>query len=60
MKIMSFNVRGLGKRMKRNEVKRMIRSNGIEMCCIQETKMEKIEDRIGREIWGDKDCEWAY
>ncbi|KAL8503591.1 hypothetical protein ACS0TY_022358 [Phlomoides rotata] len=57
---MSFNARELGKRIKRNEIRRLSRSNGIEMCCIQETKMEKIEDRIGGEIWGDKDYEWVY
>ncbi|KAL8507818.1 hypothetical protein ACS0TY_018376 [Phlomoides rotata] len=60
MKVMSFNVRGLGKRIKRNEIRSLIRSNGIEMCCIQETKMEKIDIRLGRELWGDKDCEWVY
>ncbi|KAL8502292.1 hypothetical protein ACS0TY_021430 [Phlomoides rotata] len=37
--------------MKRYEIKKMIRDNGIEMCCIQETKLEKIENWIGNELW---------
>ncbi|KAL8535598.1 hypothetical protein ACS0TY_011287 [Phlomoides rotata] len=57
---MIFNIRGLGKRMKRNEIRGLIRSYGIEICCIQETKLEKFDDRLGRNIWEDNDCEWAY
>ncbi|KAL8493332.1 hypothetical protein ACS0TY_024521 [Phlomoides rotata] len=60
MKVMSFNVRGLGKKMKRKEIRRMIHNNGIEMCCIQETKMEKTESWIGRELWGRSNYDWVY
>ncbi|KAL8495330.1 hypothetical protein ACS0TY_019475 [Phlomoides rotata] len=57
---MSFNVRGLGKRMKRSEIRRMISKNGIEICCIQESKMEIMESRVGTELWPDKVFDWAW
>ncbi|KAL8457740.1 hypothetical protein ACS0TY_035560 [Phlomoides rotata] len=57
---MSFNVRGLGKSMKRKEIKRMINSNGIDMCCIQETKLEKLEKMIWGELWPNLDFDWAW
>ncbi|KAL8479590.1 hypothetical protein ACS0TY_026473 [Phlomoides rotata] len=48
-------MRGLGKMMKRNDIK-----NGNDMYCIQESKIEKIEDNIGRDIWFDSDFDWAW
>ncbi|KAL8530707.1 hypothetical protein ACS0TY_007661 [Phlomoides rotata] len=60
MKVMTFNVRGLGKRMKRKEVKSIIKNNDMDLCCIQETKLEKLESRIGYEIWPGNDFDWAW
>ncbi|KAL8487745.1 hypothetical protein ACS0TY_024176 [Phlomoides rotata] len=60
MKIISYNVRGMGKKMKISEIKQMIQRNSIDMCCIQESKMEKFEDRIGREIWVDNNFDLAW
>ncbi|KAL8463104.1 hypothetical protein ACS0TY_033938 [Phlomoides rotata] len=57
---MTFNVRGLGRRMKRQEVRRIIKKNGMDMCCLQETKLEYVDDRIGFEIWPGKEFEWAW
>ncbi|KAL8555299.1 hypothetical protein ACS0TY_003198 [Phlomoides rotata] len=41
----------LGKRMKRKEINRIITLNGMDMCCIQETKLEKLGNRVGHELW---------
>ncbi|KAL8531891.1 hypothetical protein ACS0TY_008480 [Phlomoides rotata] len=60
MKVMSFNVRGLGKRIKRKDIKQMIIQNGIDMCCIQESKMEEINENIGQELWFDNEFDWAW
>lgn len=60
MKILSFNVRGLGKRAKRREIREMLKKFKIEFCCIQETKLEKIGDRICRGLCGDQNFGWAY
>ncbi|KAL8473622.1 hypothetical protein ACS0TY_030457 [Phlomoides rotata] len=60
MKVMSFNVRGLGNKIKRNGIKQMIYQNRIDMCCIQESKIEKMEENIGREMWFDREFDWAW
>ncbi|KAL8490614.1 hypothetical protein ACS0TY_022568 [Phlomoides rotata] len=57
---MTFNVRGLGKRMKRQEVRRIIKTNGIDMCCLQETKMEQMEHMSGGDLWPDREFEWVW
>lgn len=59
MKILSYNIRGLGKRAKRREVREMVKKHRIEFCCIQETKMSNMRDKICKSLWGDKNCEWA-
>lgn len=46
MKIFSFNVRGLGKKAKRKEIKEMLKKHRIDFCCIQETKMERMGNKI--------------
>ncbi|KAL8529725.1 hypothetical protein ACS0TY_006967 [Phlomoides rotata] len=57
---MSFNIRGAGKIIKRNEIRSLVCSYGIDMCCVQETKLEKFDVKLGRSLWGNNDCEWAY
>lgn len=52
MKILSFNIRGAGSRIKRKEAQDIIRSQGIDFCCLQETKIEAMNDRTVRLIWG--------
>ncbi|KAL8521151.1 hypothetical protein ACS0TY_011630 [Phlomoides rotata] len=42
MKILSYNVRGLGKKAKRREVRDIIKKQKIDLCCIQETKLEEV------------------
>ncbi|KAL8547386.1 hypothetical protein ACS0TY_006928 [Phlomoides rotata] len=58
--VMSFNIRGAGKIIKRNEIRSLVCSYGIDMCCVQETKLEKFDVKLGRSLWGNNDCEWAY
>ncbi|KAL8463824.1 hypothetical protein ACS0TY_033680 [Phlomoides rotata] len=60
MKVMSFNVRGLGQRMKRKDVKQMIIQNKIDICCIQESKLEKTEQIIRRELWYNSNFDWVW
>ncbi|KAL8535903.1 hypothetical protein ACS0TY_011522 [Phlomoides rotata] len=38
----------------------MITQNGIDMYCIQESKLEEINDSLGRELWFDKEFDWAW
>lgn len=59
MKIMSFNIRGLGSRVKKTEVNNSIRSHKIDICCLQKTKLENLNEQICRETWGTKNFGWA-
>lgn len=59
MKLLSFNIRGAGSRIKRKQAQDIIRSQGIDFCCLQETKIEAMSDRIVRLIWGGDNVGWA-
>lgn len=59
MKMLSFNIRGLGTNVKRREVRELINKKKINICCIQETKMQKMENRLCRVIWGNNAFDWA-
>ncbi|KAL8557052.1 hypothetical protein ACS0TY_004501 [Phlomoides rotata] len=50
----SFNVRGLGKKAKRREIREMIAKYRIEFCCLQEIKLELMEDSICTSVWGGR------
>lgn len=43
MRIGTYNIRGLGGRLKKTEIRNFIRSEMLEFICIQETKMEKVD-----------------
>ncbi|KAL8483095.1 hypothetical protein ACS0TY_025954 [Phlomoides rotata] len=43
MKIMSFNVRGLGKKMKRNDIKQMISKMGTICTVFRNPKLRKLK-----------------
>ncbi|KAL8510739.1 hypothetical protein ACS0TY_017524 [Phlomoides rotata] len=60
MKVLSFNVRGLRKKMKRSEIRRMINLNDIDICCLQETKTEHMENKVGNELWPNKEFDWTW
>ena len=55
MKIISWNVRGLGSFKKRREVRQLVREKNPFILCIQETKLAIIDDFVCKAIWGD-DC----
>lgn len=44
MRIASYNIKGLGGRIKRRVVRNLIRTERIDFICIQETKLENIEE----------------
>lgn len=46
MKILSYNIRDLGNRIKRKKIQELIRVHKIEFCCIQETKLEEMNEGI--------------
>ncbi|KAL8513736.1 hypothetical protein ACS0TY_013010 [Phlomoides rotata] len=60
MRILSYNVRGLGKKAKRMKVKEIIKKQNIDLCCIQETKMEEVSKLRCLGLWGNPNFEWAF
>ncbi|KAL8542760.1 hypothetical protein ACS0TY_003587 [Phlomoides rotata] len=59
MKLLSYNIPGLGMKAKRKEIRECVTKLKIEMCCIQESKMEKIDGRLYRSLWGEGNFDWA-
>jgi hypothetical protein len=60
MIVASFNVRGLGGRLKRNKIKSLLRQHNIDFMAIQETKMESISTSFCASLWGNDDFDWAF
>ena len=53
MKLISFNVRGLGSKEKIRMLRRLTTKNKPWFLLIQETKLEKVEINITRRLWYD-------
>lgn len=52
MKILSWNVRGLGRSYKRHLVKDVILSVNVDIICLQESKLQEIHSSIWRSTGG--------
>ncbi|RVW43796.1 hypothetical protein CK203_074061 [Vitis vinifera] len=59
MKIISWNVRGLGSRNKRRMVKDFLRSENPDVVMIQETKKEICDRRFVGSVWTVRNKEWV-
>lgn len=46
MKLISLNIRDLGGRVKKREVKQLVVDQKPQLVCLQETKIEQIERRL--------------
>ncbi|GAU46155.1 hypothetical protein TSUD_401590 [Trifolium subterraneum] len=51
-RILSYNVRCLGAVEKRREFRRLISERRVDVLCIQESKMEVVEESLIRYLWG--------
>ncbi|GLT57064.1 hypothetical protein SLA2020_300650, partial [Shorea laevis] len=59
MKLISYNVRGLGSILKRKEVGKLVRLERPDVLFLQETKLEKIEDDLCKCLWFSDDFDWV-
>ncbi|RVX04307.1 Beta-arabinofuranosyltransferase RAY1 [Vitis vinifera] len=59
MKIISWNVRGLGSRNKRRMVKDFLRSENPDVVMIQETKKEICDRRFVGSVWTARNKDWV-
>jgi exonuclease III len=60
MKILSYNVRGLGAVEKRIELQRLIAERRVDVLCIQESKMEVVEESLIRYLWGSDSVNFSF
>jgi exonuclease III len=60
MKILSWNVRGLGGLEKRKEVRGLIGEMQPWIVCIQETKLGSCDDFLCGSMWGNVLCDFSY
>ncbi|KAL8537033.1 hypothetical protein ACS0TY_012283 [Phlomoides rotata] len=58
--MLTYNIRGLGSRAKRREIRESIARYDIDFCCIQESKMEIVDDFACRAIWGRGNYNWSF
>lgn len=52
MKIVSFNIRGAGSLVKSKAVRDLIFKLRVDFCCLQETKLENMNESVVRSLWG--------
>ncbi|KAL8513844.1 hypothetical protein ACS0TY_013094 [Phlomoides rotata] len=61
MKVISYNIRGLGCRTKRKEIRDLVKKLRVDVCCIQESKKEEVNERLCKSVWGNwSKIGWAY
>ena len=60
MKIISWNVRGLGGFEKRREVCNLVREKKPLILCIQETKLVSIDVQLSQSLWGGVDVYFTF
>ena len=60
MIVLSYNVRGLGGRVKKRMIKELVNSQKVDFLAIQETKLEVISDSLCHNLWGSDDCDWVF
>ena len=60
LKIISWNVRGLNARDKRQQVHHMLKLWNTDIVCLQETKLDFIDRRVVRSLWGIHHVDWLY
>jgi exonuclease III len=60
MKIISWNVRGLGGFEKRREVSQMVKEKNPFILCLQESKLSVVNDLVCQAIWNDINVGFSY
>lgn len=60
MKILSWNVRGLGGFAKRPEVRKLIAEKIPSIVCLQETKLSVIDDALSLSLWGSSAHSYSF
>ncbi|GMP84597.1 hypothetical protein CsSME_00038064 [Camellia sinensis var. sinensis] len=59
MKIISWNVRGLGSQKKRSVIKDFLRSHQPDIVVLQESKVQVCDRRFMQSLWGVRHRRWV-
>lgn len=59
MMMLSWNIRGLGAKIKRSAIRKLIYKHDPKVVCIQETKIESCSQKLVGSIWNDPIVSWA-
>ena len=60
MKILTYNGRGLGEGEKREQVRRLVLDKHPLVLCLQETKIQVMNDAILKSVWGNNPVGYSY
>lgn len=60
MLALSWNVIGLGAKVKRSSLRNLIKKHSPKIVFVQETKMEEIPNKLLLSIWKDPKLKWAF
>ncbi|KAL8458968.1 hypothetical protein ACS0TY_036443 [Phlomoides rotata] len=61
MKLLSYNIRGVGSRTKRKEVRDLVKKLRADVYCIQESKKEHVSEILCKSLWGNwSKIGWAF
>jgi exonuclease III len=60
MIVVSYNIRGLGGRVKRRSIRELVRAQKADFIALQESKLEVVSDALCYSLWGSEDCNWAF
>jgi hypothetical protein len=55
----TFNVRGLGSRVKKRKVRDLIMTEKLDFLALRETKLEGVSSSLCFRLWGSTECDWA-
>jgi hypothetical protein len=58
LKLVSWNVRGLNDPKKREVLKNWLRKWKVDVMCLQETKLDKVDWQVMQSIWGNRFAGW--
>ena len=58
LKLLSWNVRGLNDPKKREILRNWLCNWKVDVVCLQETKLDKVDWRLIQNIWGNRYVAW--
>jgi len=60
MKLLSWNIRGLGSAEKRSEVRLLVKEKVMWIVCLQETKLSAFDSSIVTSFWGNSSFNFSF